>query len=357
MTSYEIVKLLQEISTTINDKANVKQLLSKASEYRAEVNRQTDQLLTDLHLGQGMTLLSNLQRDLVQIYAPNFRYVRAKAVFAELSQLESDLGALQNSLEGSNSAPGISNILTNLISNITIFSGTYEQFNAAPFPSVQLVLSLIESGDELNKSIQDCSNALILARDGWYPLEDGTPEYSVIDLFLPSASSYDDILAKVIAIDAIYSDLCTLLNISKIEYPLRVLKIETGSLWTWLSGNETVATLFVELLKGVGSYFGKKRTPEGRIDIASKKADLVEKIWGLRDRLAAAGGNTADLDDRLKNVTSSLADNTIRLLGGESSFSINHQTYLINQGFQGPNKQLQGNKIHLLEDDTSGTRS
>lgn len=352
MTSYEIVKLLQNISSILDEKVNVKHLLSKASEYQSEIARQTDQLLIETHLGQGMTLISQLQRNAVEIYAANFRYARAKAVFEELSQMEGDLEAIRGHLEGSGNAPGVSKSSTKLIAGIKTFSDAYEQFNATTSPSVQLVLSLIKAGDDLNNSIQDLPNALLLAKDSWYPLKGGDPGYDVIDLLLPSASSYEDILAKLIAIDAIYSDLCTLLNVSKPKYPLQVFKIETGTVWLWLSGNSTVVTLLVEFLEGVGSYWGRSLTPEAKIDSTSKKADLINKIWELRDRLEAAGDNTTDLDDRLKKLTNSLADNTIILLGGEPSFSINHQTYYLNKEPQERGKRLQGSSKLFLEDGT-----
>jgi hypothetical protein len=346
MTSYEIKKLVAKIMTALKEKPNVMTLLSKASEYKSDLKTQMNQLIAETHLGEGMSLLSQLQSKVIEVYAANFRYASAREVFAELGQLQSDIKESLSNLANDDDKSTVRNSLDMLIGNIELFTESYNQFIATTSPSLQLVMFLIEAGDRLNSSIKELSNMSHLMRMSWHAKEIG-PGYEVIDLLLPSASSYEDVLAKLTALDAIYSELCAFLGVSKSEYPLHVFKIETGSLWLWLAGNEIVVPLLVEVLKWAGVRFADRLTERGQIDDANKKAELIEKLWAIRDRRSGTGRESTVIDNQLNEVSARLISRSVELLRGEASFSINHEIYDLAAKPQG--KQLQGGTPLLLE--------
>ena len=80
-----------------------------------------------------------------------------------------------------------------------------------------------------------------------------------------------------------------LLHVSVAEYPLRVRKIESGSLWVEIAGEATTVGILASLLLRGARYLHRGFTVEGKRERIPKQVDAAEHVFRLRDQLRRAG--------------------------------------------------------------------
>jgi hypothetical protein len=117
---------------------------------------------------------------------------------------------------------------------------------------------------------------------------------SILSIYIQPNNNLETIAAKLDAINSIYTELCQLLNVSTTEYPLKVIMIESGSLWVKLFGESKIIGLVTDFLREGGKYIYYNHTKDGRnekeiINIEKKTALLKNTVKALEEILGKEG--------------------------------------------------------------------
>lgn len=342
MTSYEIIQLLDQITLTLNEKTHLMALLSQAEEYRSNIKKTVDEVVGGENQ-EHVSHIARLRGNVTNIFAPNFKRVRPRAVFAELDVLVDELSAFRGLLQEPAAAT-----LDNLVKEIGEFSRLYEEFNDAP--ALRQTFNLIDAGDRLLKSIQSFTGPSLLLRNTLRPIEfnlDGYQEFSLL-LSATTTYTYGDLLTKLTALHTIYSELCNLISVSPSEHPLLVSKVESGSLWVRVFGESKVITLLTKLTQAGAAYMYRRYTTEGKVAAIPKQVESVESVLRLAERLESMGIDTSDMKENLQKSGNAISSNLNKLLRGEPSVTVNGQLHSLKEELQ--DRYLQESKVLLLDD-------
>jgi hypothetical protein len=213
------------------------------------------------------------------------------------------------------------------------------------------ILCLVELSISLKKLISGSAEAIRLVTQNLqndYTQYDGLSE---ISLFFESNHIYSEFVTKTDALQKIYSEVCSLLSISESDFPLRISKIESGSLWIKVFGESKVTNFILSLFKDTIDYFYRNYTNEGKIQALPRKIEALESALELTRKLESAGIDTMPLQDSIQKSAFALGESLNSLIGGESTIDINGETISIE-----PNKNrksLVGGKTHLLSSSNS----
>ncbi|MCI3910587.1 hypothetical protein MQC82_13530 [Pseudomonas viridiflava] len=136
-----------------------------------------------------------------------------------------------------------------------------------------------------------------------------------------------DFAAQLLALQRMYSELCMLLSVSESQYPIRISKIESGSLWVKLFGESKVIDLLVSSIKACASWGHRNYTAEGRISVIPQKVDAIDELLGLTSRLHAAGIDTSHMDEHIRKSAVVLAKELSTLLDRQANVTINGESF------------------------------
>lgn len=239
--------------------------------------------------------------------------ISSRSLFREIDSLVVSLNAnlnIQNDLSGG------------LSGHIVVFSDAYDDY--AGQPSQQKALRLLLIGHELYIRIQtylDLSQSVIedYSSSEKSPFE-GEGEMLMI---LPVVETVEEAVTCLKSILAIYGEICILAGISYQNYPLRLCRIDSGSLWIKLFGESRVISLVCKLIENAAKYAYRNYTDEGRAAAIPKKIDTLKEILGLSNSLEEAGIDTSALKQRLEKGAVALANEFNELIQGQKSISLN----------------------------------
>ena len=174
-------------------------------------------------------------------------------------------------------------------------------------------------------------------------------------LSLPYVENYDEIISKLINLDKLYSELCLLNNISVSEYPIKVIKIETGSLLIYIIGNAIIVGFIIWILKEVTKFIYRNYTNEGKISAIPRQLESVDAILQFTNKLEEHGIDTTKNKEQLQLVTARITDNLNQLVLDQPKVSINGQVFSVGDELE--QKYLKESEQLLIGDGTNQDKS
>lgn len=239
--------------------------------------------------------------------------VSSRSLFREIDLLVSTL----------NSSPSIqSDMAGGLSGHIVCFSDVYDSY--ASQPSRQKALKLLLMGHELYIRIQtflEHSQSMIDAylSSEKKPFED---EGEIL-MILPAVETVEEASTSLKCILAIYGEFCILAGVSSQDYPLRLCKIDSGSLWIKLFGESRVIGLVCKLIENAARYAYRNYTDEGRAGAIPKKVETLKEILELSRSLEEAGIDTSAMKQQLEKGAIALANEFNELIQGQKLINLN----------------------------------
>ncbi len=149
---------------------------------------------------------------------------------------------------------------------------------------------------------------------------DGEAELS---LALFKVSDVRDFAVKLIALQDLYDELSGLLDVSTSSHPLRIGKIESGSLWTRVFGDMKVIGLMVTFLEETTRYLHRNFTVEGKIASIPTKIEAMNSALDFTNRLKEAGVDVTQAHEALAKGAVSIADNLNKLISDQPAVEVN----------------------------------
>jgi hypothetical protein len=158
---------------------------------------------------------------------------------------------------------------------------------------------------------------------------EASPAEGTLSLLLVSTDpQLSNIIAKLMALQVIAEEIGGLLEQ---RATLRVIKIESGSLWTKIRGDSNVLSLMKKLIESAVDQFHKKFTRDGRIERIPRQVEAIESVLRLRGRLIDDGIDANGMDDRIKKAGILICEKLNALLVDEPVVEIDGNRYSVGE--------------------------
>ncbi len=261
------------------------------------------------------------------------QYQRIRSCIQEVShrELYASLETLQKCIKESfDSAFELDRHLKNLVDEIDSFSSVYDNFLSNPnytntarlgLVSQQLFVSIIATKQALR-----CVLSHLIEKE--HEIPEGVKELSV---YLPDSMDCKVFSEKLNSIYVIYHELCLLFDISEAESPLQIKKVESGSFFAELLGNNKIVNLMVDFLRLSASHFYHTYTKEGKIKALPTKLESANNVLDFVERLEKAGVDTNSMKDELEKTGHSIVRELNTLLIDQSEIVVNEKQIIIDK--------------------------
>jgi len=212
-------------------------------------------------------------------------------------------------------------LVADIIQQVEDFSVIYDTFitrgsaaNALPvilaaralYSRIQILMQSVELFDALTGNHDIAGNA-----------------EEPLTIWLPAHFDLGSFARRLLAMQTLYSELCMLFSISESDHPLRISKIESGSLWAKFFGESRIIGLITTFIKEAAKWMYRHQTSEGKISSVAMKIDAVDAMLGLNARLKAAGLDTVGMEKHIEKSAFIISRDLSTLLDGQSSVTVN----------------------------------
>lgn len=267
--------------------------------------------------------------------------VRPRSFFSSIDKLQSEIcHAKKFGFNNSSQLDEIENKLNSFSHSYEIYIDSYSPQSAGSMMLEARVLASLLDGfkkglcfylENIESSITD--------------LENGR-ELSIV---LQSTMTLSEFILKLQSIEKIYNELCMLFNVSTAEFPIQILKIESGSLWAKVFGDSKVIALLTNVIESGASFIYRNFTTEGKLSAIPKKIETIESILKLSEKLKKQGVDVGEITDDLKKSSVIVAKELNKLLSGQPEIVINSTKLSIGDEVQ--KKLIESNTPLKLESD------
>ena len=215
-------------------------------------------------------------------------------------------------------------LISHLNVRIEEFAGLYDAFlsNQSGKHAVPLLLA----AQKLQTKLQVLIGSLQLFEE--FVGENDIPSSSEapLALWLPAHLDIADFARRLLALQSIYSELCMLLSVSENDHPLRISKIESGSLWAKVFGESRVVGLMASFIEQTATWIYRTYTSEGKLASVPRKIEAIESLLDLTGRLKEAGLDTSEMQSHIVKSAVAVSKQLAVLLDGQASVMVNDQT-------------------------------
>ena len=212
-------------------------------------------------------------------------------------------------------------IAVTIADQLSRFSDAYEAFVRTY--SRDTTLALLVTGNDLYLRVDAVRTMAVLVEKELGPTISASEGEGTLDIVISSATTASELAEKVEALVRLYEKLSELLSVSTASNPLRIAKVESGSLWLNLIGQAAVIKVMSSVLMAVARYMYRALTSEGKIRELPRRVEALEAILELRKELQAQGINAEEMDESIQKGAVALSQQAQTLLAGESKIVIN----------------------------------
>lgn len=217
-----------------------------------------------------------------------------------------------------------SDSLITLVNGLDEFANLYDKFLSNPLPVQAFPLlmqankswiQLLAVGGTLytvRQQLQSCAD---------YEID--SHEQSSMSILLPCADNYSAFVNRLTAIGRLYSEVCRLLGVAEEIFPLKIIKIESGSLWLKVFGESRVLNIISRFIEEAAGFIYRNYTSEGKISVVPRNVQALDFVIGLRASLRDQGVDTAEMDQQISGASIHIAKSLNHLLERQGSITVN----------------------------------
>jgi hypothetical protein len=340
MTSYEKLKFLDSISENLKKNETFFNIILKLSDVYDNAYMPLTIMLNGTGDDRRTLGLYNSAISALRESITIWKQISSREFFREIEDMEKTLLQLKTNYP-SFSGKILAEDIYNHVSN---YSTAYEKclHDQALFN----LRTLIYEAKEIKSLFEKINSFYLLINQSDQKQIEADQE--TLSLVFKSSTSFPDFIIKLDSFRKLYSTLCELFEINENNEPINIIKIESGSLWLKVAGNNKVMEMSTDLIKSGIRFFHRNFTTEGKIQTIPKKVEAVESILGLAKKLEAEGIDTSKIKDNLNKAVVSVSNELNDLLRYEPSIIINDAEYSV--GAELEQKYLEEAKKLLIED-------
>lgn len=224
-------------------------------------------------------------------------------------------------------------VFLSIVKSINTLIESYEQFlkSHSSVHAVEFISDLVYLWKDIAK-LSLVNNYMLLVSGGNSQMETES-ESEIITIGLQSdVSNIDVISIKLKAIGDIYKETSTLMKYDSFECRLKIIKIETGSLWIKAVSKKAIGVIVIALLESASSFlFDKFYSDREFVLFGDMTVDDFESIVRIRDSLAKAGVDTSEIDGKLEKSLRVIARALDNAMQGEAEIRVNERVYSVRQ--------------------------
>ena len=341
MQTFQVLERLQAFLNLLQDEhESLLDFLKLLAKYQEPFNVKLKELLEFTADISQIPNLVGVYRNTINAVQPEIKLNRPKRIFNSIRALREALVLLGLEVSSEEATPD-----ANINSYLNSFENAYEKFIDSY--SSYSTLHLVNTGTLLLHSLlslQEVCNLMLESLEDHYHSENSDGYLSIL---LDSDHTYEDFVIKLEALYSLYSEACRLLSVSESDFPLRIIKVESGSIFIKVFGNSKVIELISSLIKDATSFLYRTKTTEGKITSIPKSVEAIEEVLKLREKLHQQGIEVPGLDEEIAKSSVVVASKLSKLLEGESLVKLNGEILQID-GYK-TQKVLEGKKPYLLE--------
>lgn len=250
----------------------------------------------------------------------------ARSIFREVERLEQQLSAaLGEWLDEPK-------FVTNFLEKLDAFAESYSVYVAHQAGTNALPLLLVAR--HLLQALENLRGFLEYLSANWSWQVKPKADEAELSLVLSNISNLQDFSEKLAALSALYAELCYVLGVSTASHPLRIGKIESGSLWTRLFGETRVIGLMVALVEGTVRFLHRNYTTEGKFSAIPRKIEALDSILDFSNRLKESGADISALQE-------SLTKNAVTITNSLNTLILNQPVVEVNGKVLSVGKEVQ----------------
>ncbi|TQK10167.1 hypothetical protein [Herbaspirillum sp. SJZ107] len=338
MTNYEILKLLNDSKDDIN-KHEV--FIEKLRILSANNNRMMELFAEISGFNQQQSsYLSALQNEISAVvqYMHSFS---SRMFFENSMSISNILKALVDAL------PSSGRPMTMLLYELNCLQDAYDEFKskhsqAKLMPLIEHANKFIEYLDLFYEYVE-MTDAMLTSN------EEAAEDAGTFELYMPATLTFEDFVSRLKSIKEIYDELCLLLNVSPSAHPLRIAKVESGSLWASLFGDSKVTALMNDFIRGGANYLKRNYTTEGKLAAIPGTVKTMDEVLGYTKKLKEAGVDVSDTEAELAKGALLIAKNMNNLLARQASVVVSGELITLVEG--NDQKALEFRNMPRLEND------
>lgn len=319
------VTLFQRIENLLSVMQNTEILMTVLDSFEKEYNTLQIKLNTLLEGSQDANTRNNMLNDICSHVNRSVNTIKkdvgSRKLMKEILKIEEGMKfSLENEFHETE-------YLKYVLNNVNYFADIYDKYiSDSTLINAYQLLNFAHEFKLTLSQFSEVFNFILGNISSDYECSEGEMEFS-ITLFY--AENPKDFAEKILAINALYDELCFLLNVSQAESPLRIGKIESGSLFTKLFGDTRVVGLLCSFVERGFDYLHRNYTKEGKIASIPKQLEAFNSILDYVRKMEENGIDTSEAKEKLAKGAANLADNLNTLIKGQPSIEINGKQFSI----------------------------
>jgi hypothetical protein len=325
MTSKEIIEKLNIITSFLRKYKDTTNLFSTLSTTYKEIGRSFNELSSN-----GVNTFGEAFKGELEKTSEILSERRVGIIFIELNSLITAIDEVNASLfrlYENSQKPTFP--LTSLKESLEEFYLAFEKnVGAFDFASMYELLRIAHDIIEKLDIVDDLTVAFKKLLIDEPRIEEGNEKMS---LYFAAPLRYNELIEKLISIQELYKELCRLLKVSASQYPLEIARLEIGSWWIKIFGESKVIALMTSLIESGVSFLHRNYTMDGQIQSIPKKAETIERLLELSDKLKEKGIDTKELEENIKHSSVVISNHLNRLLLGEPNVIVNDKKFYIGE--------------------------
>jgi hypothetical protein len=265
--------------------------------------------------------------------------VKPRSFFSSIEKLQAELNKAKEC--GFNKTSQL-NVIDEKIND---FTSAYEKYLEGYTP--QSASKMIMESRTLESLLDGFKNGLNFYLENIDTSFEDNESGRELSIVLSSALTLSEFIIKLQSIEKIYNELCMLSNVSTEDFPIEILKIESGSLWAKVFGDSKVISLMTSLIESGVSFVYRNYTVEGKISSIPKKVETIESILELKSKLEKQGVDVKELTEHLSKSSIIVVKELNKLISGQAEVTINDNKMSIGNEMQ--KKLIESNENLKLE--------
>lgn len=314
MTGYEIATLLNAAKIQLEELTTFIEVITAISNVSDIIKERTFQIASGRDINSEA---ANMHAELSTAVAIVTKQ-SPRALFNDMGKLQKILAELDFP-----HSP-IGTIVSDLHVSLNELQTLYDVFIAKQ--SASTLTPLVFSANIFSSKFQDFVKYLSASS---YREHIEIANFETASLFFPNALGLEELIQRLQALKEIYTESCQVLNISESDYPLQILKLETGSWYVELAGYPKAIDLMLEGIRAAAKQLFQRYTRAGKLEAMPTRVENLESLLELQKRMKESGLDTAEMGDQLAKSGAILAKQLMTLVANEASVTINDDVIII----------------------------
>lgn len=311
MTSHELIQLIDRFVDSFKEENLIVGRLKAFSTACDQVTPKFLALTTMSDSNKALQSCRDIAKDIVDAVGKIKSSMQSSTFFDELRELIESAESF--ALELPQQVPAISIHLTNL-------KNAYDAYIDRQKPDT--ATTVLFEGQQSYVAIKALRETLAAIRMSLIPNFIRSEHEDTLSLVFEENTDLEILASRLRSLYEAYRQLCELTGTSYSDFPLRIVKVETGSTYIEVIGAILPLSILRKSIARAAKIIFQRYVPEGRIDAEAEVCEHIRNTLDLRNELKGSGINTDGMDGILAEAGQAHAKSLFSLIGAGRSLKM-----------------------------------